>query len=307
MFPVADPYVSYAQFKNYRSPSRAIADASLVEELLVRAARTFETNCSRTFLPYRETRYYDFQRDPVTTGWSVPTDMYPALPLVRQGVDTRVLKVGDDLLEVLELKTQNGDLTITADQYYLMCGATYNVRPYDRIVMDETTGVLFTAGDSYQRTNELTALWGYHEEWSNAWLEADSLAGDINTTVTTFSTNGSYSFAWGQLLKINDEYMLVTDVSTPTTPIVERAKRGTVAAAHSQDDYVYIFQPHLDIVQAVLRLTDFLYTQKDTKDGASYRDIITATGVILRPASLPGDVRDAISFYSMQVEGMVFV
>jgi hypothetical protein len=305
MFPVADPYVTYAEFKNYRSPDNTISDSSLVEELLTRASRTYESNCSRTFLPFKETRYYDYQSGTsLGLDYSGGGDQYPYFPSQYSSsayYDPRVLKVGDDLVEVIELKTANGDTTIASDEYFLMCGTSYNVQPYDRIMLDETTGILFDVGNSYQRANELTALWGYHEDWANAWLQVDTLDANINDAVTTFTTTGSYTFEWGQLLKINDEYMLVT---TAATPVVVRGKRGTTAAAHEAGDAIFVFQPHTDIVQAVLRLTDFLYTQKDSKDGTTNRDIVTATGVILRPASLPRDIRDSIAFYTMDISGV---
>lgn len=283
MLPASVPLVTYAQFKNYRSPNHTLSDASLVKELIERASRAFETMTGRAYVPYQELRYYD----------------HPA--------DARCLLVGDDLLAVTSIYTDNGTQEITADQYFPMCGDSYNVQPFDRLVIKETGGVLFDIGTSYQQSNVLTAIWGYSESYPSAWWPQDTLGADINATVTTFTTNDSTVFEWGQVLKMGDEMMLVTDATVPVTPTVRRGIRGTTAALHSQDDEIYIWQVHSDIIQTVLRFTDYLYTQKDSKDGTTDRDIVTAAGVVLRPAVLPKDIMAQVYAYRMPYVGVAAI
>lgn len=277
MLPASVPYITYENFKDYRSPQLEIktADIRVIKDMIERASRVFDANCDRTFAPYKDVRYYDHPDD------------------------VSCLKIGDDLLAVDSLYTENGEREITSDQYFLRAGDSYNVRPYDRIVMDDTTGVLFNTSTSIQRANILTAIWGYSEAYPSAWWPQDTLGAAVLATDTTFTTNDGTAFEWGQLLKINDEFILVTDSTTPTTPTIQRAMRGTTAAAHAQDDQIYIWQPHPDIVQGTLRLADFLYTQKDTKDASADRNIITTAGVILRPRAIPKDVMDTITAYTM--------
>lgn len=56
-----------------------------------------------------------------------------------------------------------------------------------------------------------------------------------------------------------------------------------------------------DIVHACIRLTAYLYRQKDTQGGNPDRATVTPEGLISLPAGIPSDIRDILNNYRRQV------
>lgn len=276
-------YVTYAALKTYLRISEADSDA-LLRGFATQASRVFDQATRRRFYPRIETRSYD----------------HP--------INANVLVVDDDLLTVETFTTGNGGVTLAAADYFLMCGREYNLTPYDRIVMrmdGDHTSLEYL--ETPQQANTVAGVWGYHEDWAQAWDAVDVLAGDVNDAVVSLAVvdadgadlDGSTPrFAAQQLIQVGTEYMAVTGVTAETTNTlaVRRGVNGTSAAAHASGDAVSVYRPMVDVVHAVRRLAAWMYGQKDQP----YAERIQAAqqGIIMIPEGMPADVQRVIRRYA---------
>jgi len=279
-------YVTFDDLRSYLRQDSSTGDEVLVKQFAERASRQFERWCrGRKFYPRQETRYYD----------------HPP--------DDSVLKLDDDLLAVTTFTTNNGSTTVSSGDYYLLCGNQYGLTPYDRIVLraDGDQPNLLYSGTP-QRANAVAGVWGYHEEWADAWQDSnDSIqdAGGINASATTITVGdvdgaGIYGLTPRlkklQLLKIDSEYLYVTDYDTSANTLtVRRGMLGTTAASHDKDATIYVYRPMPDIEQAVLDLAKYLYLHKDQSDG----DVMAfpEMGAVQIPKGVPVTVKWAVEAY----------
>ena len=117
-----------------------------------------------------------------------------------------------------------------------------------------------------QRSLKLTGLWGYHDHYADAWPSSgDSVqdAAGISASVTTITVTDADGvdeagqtprFQIGQLLKIEDEHVIVTAVTASSTNqlTVLRAQNGTTGATHAKAIPIYIYRPPEQVVFATL-------------------------------------------------------
>ena len=284
---IAVPYVNYEDLKTYIGTSET-GDDTLLKTLCTRASGIWEmATRQRYFYPRSEERLYD----------------HPA--------DTSVLELDDDLLEVTTFTTANGDTDIDSGDYFLMCGESYNLTPYNRIVMKtsgDQTNLLYSG--TTQQANSLTGIWGYHEDWDNAWWDSGDTVQDsegISDSVATLTVTDSDGtdmlgltprFKIDSLIKIDDEYMYVTArvAGETNTLTIIRGVNGTTAAAHDKDTVVYTYHVQDEINHWVMRLAAWLYRQKDSSADMD-RAIVTDYGGMLLPSKIPSDVAEAALMY----------
>lgn len=280
------PYETLDEYQNLEADEGGRSDeVALLRGFCTSASRMWDGSTRRRFYPRSEIRYYD----------------HPP--------DARVLKVDDDLLEVTTFTTQNDNEEVSSDDYYLMCGTSYNLMPYDRLVMvtDGDMPVLLYA-DRLQKANALTAIWGYHEDWAAAWqgsndtVQDDPLAAAATTlTVADVDGKGIYGirprFKVQMLLKIGDEYLYATakNASAQTLAVI-RGVNGTTAAEHADGATIYIYQPMADVAHAVKRLAAWLYAQRNTPF-AEQMASVEIGGTIIIPKAAPADVLAMAAMY----------
>ena len=254
-------------------------DERLIRRFCEQASRAIDTWTRRTFYPRLETRYYDHNES------------------LRLWLD-------DDLLAVTALATQNGGDTIAPADYILV---PYNAYPKYRIDIDTSSGEVFSISDTAQRSERVTGTWGYHSDWTNAWVDSgDTLAVAVTSTTATSLTVASTvgqdvwgrapRFQIGHLLKIEDEYLYVYDIPAPTTLYVRRGVNGTEAATHLISTSINTFAPESDITLALLLYGRFLYRQKDS--GVTEVTAFPEMGIVQTPAGLPKDVKDIVSKFT---------
>lgn len=278
-------YISLEALKIYKETEDYEDDDSFLLGLCYTASRMIDGTTRRFFYPKIDTRDYD----------------HP-----EREADT-VLKVDGDLLAVTTFTTNNGNTTVSASDYFLMTGTSYNLAPYDRIALksDGTQPNLLYSG-TIQKANQVIGTWGYHEDYDNAWLDSlDAVAdvGGINASVTSITvtdadgadSNGvTPRFSAGQLLQIGSEWLYASAVDTTTNKLtVVRGVNGSTAAIHAQAVTIYVYRPEADIEHAARRLAAWLYAQKDTP--YSSRLVTPQTGVIEIPAGAPVDVMARIA------------
>lgn len=266
-------------------------DDQILVQYCLMASRDWERLCyGRLFYPRYETRYYDNPRN------------------------THRLRVDDDLLEISAITTANGSETLTASNYWGKSGPSYTTTPFNQIVVDPQSTDFFYWTDTPLRATSVSGYWGFHQDWSNAWI--DTLATvdtDSGSTMTVSSVNGIDLFGFGprfktrSLIKLSDgtdtEYALVigVDYDTDTLTLV-RGVNGTSQLTATGS--IYRFQPEYDVVRSVQRLAAWYYRMKDTSRPDLDRPIFTDEGIIL-PPRFPMDVQEAAKQYRVKSIGIL--
>jgi hypothetical protein len=296
-------YVSYEDLMAYQELESDIGTASINElkKVVLRASRMWNGSTARVWAAFRETRYYDATEK--TARRTVSTRHAFSIP---GGLDD-TLRVDQDLLAVEELTTANDTVTLT--DYFLMQGRLYGKTPYDRIVLDQTADITtFSISDTFQRANKVDGIWGYHDDYGNAWEDsADSVqdASGINDTVTTITVADvdgagplgiTPRFKAQTMIRIESEYLFITATDTTlNTLTVIRGINGTTAAAHAKDVQIDNWKVQDDVFQIVQRLAAFLWAQKDSP--FENIQINQQLGTITIPQNAPADVLAWARYY----------
>jgi len=258
-------YVTYSDLKTYLGIT-GTGDDALLKDCCERASRIWDTLTRRRFYELKATRYFDYQ-------------------------DDYKLHLHDDLLSVTTLTNGDGN-TISSSDYYLY---PLNAYPKRWIEIDKAGGEFFTYSTTPQKAISVEGLWGYHDDYDNAWLDSGDTVQDdpLSSSATTLNVSDGSNFKVQQVVKIGDEQLYITAISGNVLT-VERGKNGTTAASHDQGTAIYIWAPPADVVHWVLRLAAWLYKAKDApfmKTG--FKDL----GIVEVPAALPPDIRDAALRY----------
>jgi hypothetical protein len=209
----------------------------------------------------------------------------------------RTLKLWADLLEVLTLT--NGDSTVlTTADYYVSPSRSYP--KWDLVINDVST--LSWQGSAAGK-NELAisvlGLWGYRENYAIAWALGANLAAAITTTTeTSISGPSSTAYASGNIVRCDNELMLVTAAGASTITVV-RGWNGSTAATHLIAAPVKIWKPEPDVIQACLIQSARLYRRGEAVFGT------TGGGEMgVQPVSIPAldpDVQRIVNRYQRQI------
>ena len=145
----------------------------------------------------------------------------------------------------------------------------------------------------------INGTWGWHTDYTNAWLAVDTLSADplTTTTITVADIDGIDGYGRyprispGALLKIENEFLLVTATNiVANTATVKRGVNGTTAAAHAIGQTVSVWQTEDVIRRVVARQSAFLYARR----GAYESSTVTDVGVSNYPSDLLAELRGAI-------------
>lgn len=274
-------YCSLAEFKAYITPQGQVinadtADDNLIEDMIERASRRVDDITLRKFYPHVESHNFD-----------IPAD--------------DCLWFGDDLLEVLTLT--NGDATTIAAADYILKPA--NESPKYCLLIRDTSTVLFltNSSNSAQQVISLNAIWGYHENYARrGWALGSQLdeSGNITTTVTNFTVDSGTKFTANQVIRIDNELMIVNYAQGNEIYVTGRGENGSTAAVHLDNALVYYWQPMQDIVQLTLEVARMMYRSR-YGENVETEAITTPAGVIVNPRSLPAWAREITKKYTRRV------
>lgn len=261
------------------------ADDRVVESLIVAASDMITQFCARSFLPHRAERAFDAVGDHVTA---------------------TTLDVDEDLLEVVTLT--NGDSTVLSSSQYVLRGRSF---PKWRVELLASAGAAWTYGTDWQEAITLDGIWGYHEDYGQAWVDTLEAVpdGGLTANASTFAVTAADGrdaryrtrFAVGQLLRIESEYLRVVAVTINTDPATDpltvlRGVHGTTAAAHDAGTTIASFAPMRNVEQACISLVAWLYRNKATAgDEIRFMD---GTQVITNKA--PSNIRQTLDAYARQ-------
>lgn len=153
----------------------------------------------------------------------------------------------------------------------------------------------------------ITGTWGYHRDWTNAWLDVTTLSAAIATaavtTITLTDIDGTDVYGrqpWisaGSLLQIDSEWLEVIATNTTTNvATVRRGVNGSTAATHLISATVSVYQPEEDIRDVVARQAGFKYARRGAYETVTVADL----GSIQFPPDLLGELRATLSGYAYE-------
>lgn len=262
-------YATLAEYKAFvtargQTFTTDATDDAVIENLLLTASNYIDGETQRHFTPYVETRYYD-----------VPT---------TEQIDPRALRVDDDLLEIISLT--NGDGTsISSSSYDLL---PRNQSPYNVIrLKDNATAIWASDGaGNVHSVIAITAIWGFHNRYSQAWLLGSTANEAMDTSETGFDVTSGTPFAIGNLIRFDNEFGYVSAVASNTLTTT-RGENYSTATTHLTAINVYIWQPMREARTAVCEIAQNAYRRRFGQASTSANATVTAAGVVLSPRDVP--------------------
>ena len=265
-------YNTLAQIRARLPQLTSTDDDTLLLDALEDASRALDGACHRHFYPKIATRNYDYQ-------------------------EATLLKLddGEDLLAATTLTTDNGDTTIVAADFFLMCGGSYNVQPFDRIVINGANQAEFGWSDTKQKANSVVGVFGYHNDYTNAYLASGATVNETFTgSDTTLTVSDGTKFERGQTIQIESEWLYISAISSNDLT-VQRAMNGSTAASHANGTAITIFRPMRDVQRVAIRLAAWLYKQYESP--FTFELQVSADGTVVIPPNAPPSVHQFVRRY----------
>ncbi len=285
-------YTNLSMVRTYLSlaSSGETADDVELQSLITKASRTIDRKTRRHFYPLRVGGNDALKFD-------LPTDR-------------RTLRFNDDILDVFGLSHLNGASEIGSETYWLKCGDRWNLTPYDRLEIDDSSGSLFNFSGTPQRAVHVDALLGYREDYRFAWIDsAASLTSALGTATTLASISGSAGdnslgvtprFFGGQTWRLGSgsaqEFVYVQDTINSSSVRIIRAINGTSRASHASTTKIYTWQPEYDIEDAATEVVAFVYQK--SKSPFTGKLSVMNLGFIDVPEAWPERTLDKLQRYT---------
>jgi len=229
-----------------------------------------ETETQRTFAPYyaAKTVYFD---DAIKAGMFL--------------YDGRkyILELEDDLLSLDSLTWM--DDTLTASQYRLVdSGNSANGYPYSRVFFNPSGlsgwGTLFT--DAMVITGE----WGVQDSDSYAYNDVGVTAEALDASETGVDVADASLYEVYQYIRVDDELMLITDITTSGSPdvlTVERGALGFTAATHDSGATITRWNVVRDVQLLATKMVN--YWLKKRNDAGEQLQIVNQNIIIAQFSS----------------------
>jgi hypothetical protein len=241
--------------------------------MLEDASRALDSATHRRYYPRIETRYYDFQ-------------------------EAYCLKIDRaDLLSVTTLTTYSDGVTIASTDYFLKCGDSYNLQPYDRIALDRNRGGLFGYSGAPERSQKVIGVFGFHDDYAAAHVASGATVqgSGINAGTLTMTVSDGSLLQRGQTIRMESEWSYVSNISSNTVTLSERGLNGSTAATHAAGVAIEIYKPMRDVERVTLRFAVWLYKQLESPFHFELQT--DATGRVVIPPNAPPEVHRFIKTY----------
>jgi len=264
----------------------AEAESWIVDTVMPHVSQRIEQLTSKEYAPRLRTRSFHAYGDHID-------DVFDAL-IIR----------GNPLLEVTTLTV--GGTTFAADDYFFLDDDT----PYWRVARATDAPASWSSFDTDWRNSiVLTGVWGYRTDYPlRGWtLSGQTVQNDpLTSSGTSITVTSASKFSPGQMLEIEDEWLVVTsvdNVSATKTLTVERGIRGTTAAAHDKLTAIHIWVPEPQITRAAMRWGAFLYRNRANFAVKKF-DALGGTVIEQLPADAPQEVQNILTeFMSWHMAG----
>lgn len=305
-------YATLYQVRAYlKLGANETGDDTLLSQLISKATDWInDTRCLRRFDIRRETRRLNNPYPP-TSGFGrypIPSGMSRAAWMVQGLSDFNtasagLLKVDDDLLEVLDVVNGDGSAILPSD-YVLEPNNRY---PKYGLRLTNQSGKAWrlSGGGDWRQVIPVDGLWGYHEHYPEAFVDSlDTVQDDplvIGATVLTVQDSDGLPediqeprFQAGLMLKLSDnagnfEFVRVVSVNDTTDKLtIKRAFNGSDPREWPKGTAISIFRPWGNVNMATLRLVAWRYRQKDAN--VFDKTTILGTGISIIPSAVPPDI-----------------
>lgn len=274
---------AYADLTTFKSGAYAnltlTTNDTYLRQLLEDASRLIDKYCMRHFYCWEGAKYYDGDDD--------------------------ILWLSDDVLSVTTLKCDPGgdgtfENSYTANTDYLLY--PLNGFPKTRIEIGYNASYSdFASG--VPRGVEITGVFGYGNGVSATPYTDSGVTvntGGITSAILTHALatgKGSY-FSAGQTIRIDNEQLYITSISSDTLTFLglpTRGQNGTTAAAHDAGKAIYIYNYPQPITQAVLMTAMRTWKRKDSafQDSVGIPDL----GTVIAKKGIDPDVLERIAHY----------
>jgi len=152
---------------------------------------------------------------------------------------------------------------VDSDDYRILPRNEY---PKNRIEPIAGTGFVFGYSSTPQDATSVAGLWGYHDDYGNAWSDSGDTVKNttqIAANGTTLTVTSGANFEVGQTIRMGSEPGYVSAI-TSNNLTIQRAQNGTTAAAHLNGVAIYIYRPMIVIREATRQLAAQIYKMKDS-------------------------------------------
>lgn len=249
------------------------SDDAVIDSLIEQASRFCDDTTGRRFFPSIETHKFD----------------------VPEG---RAIWFDDDLLAVITVT--NGDDTTLASTEYILEPA--NIYPKYVIALTQATTYYWEDDDdnNTEQVIDINAWWGFRQDYSKrGWVLGTTLneGGVLNATDTTFTVTSRAKFKIGQVIKIENEMMIVSGMNASDLTVMARGDNGSTAATHADTTSVYIWSVEPDIVLATQMIAKNFYHNRFGQNTSAVATV-TAAGLILAPEDIPASALKILQRYT---------
>lgn len=270
---IQNGYCSLDEYKYFNKPetwTTNVLDDAVIERMIESASRYIDKKTHRFFYPLYGTRYYD-------------------------APDSMRLYLDADLLEVDTL-TNGDDTEITSEEYIL---ESRNAYPKWAIKLLDTNATIWETDseNNIEGVIEVLGWWGCHDDYDRAWL-ADTTTNEVLTNSDlTITMTAVTNLQVGQIIKVEDEVMVIRSISSTNVTVIKRGDNGTTAAAHATGKTVYIWQPIADIKNACMEIVNGLFHRRTGQNITGIAEV-TAAGVVITPQDVGSFALDIIQNYT---------
>jgi hypothetical protein len=230
----------------------------IVKDYCFQFSHVIQKEVGRAFVPYYEqkTEYFD--------------ELIPARRWRHNGI-TYELKLDSDLLSIDSITLMGSGLTST--QYRAVdIFRSANGYPYKSILFDPDG--LPGWGADFSDSIVITGQWGLHDSQSDSYSSITTLSATIDdsqTTITIPDGQGD-NFNIYEYIKIDDELMFITAITTGTEPesdpdilTVIRGANGHTAAAHTSAAIISRWNVVSDVELLATRMVAYWYNKRNDK------------------------------------------
>jgi hypothetical protein len=254
-------------------------DDALIQRYIIQSSDAVKRITGRRFDPYFQDRLHDYQ-------------------------GAYALNLNADLLELDTLT--NGNTQVIASSVYLFEPA--NDYPKWRIRIKRSSSVSFTFTADPEQAISVAGWWGYHTDYDNAYIDTLETVpiGDLSAGATTFTAidvdglneQGVWRFEVGQLLRIDDELILIVGLNTSTNVVtIRRGQNGTTAAAHTAGTVITSWQVLPALQWQCERMVMWAYQHRDAVESLTFLD----TNVTLKDETLKDIVSKLTAYQPVQL------
>lgn len=268
--------------------SADVTDDTQLKNFLINSSRAIDRYTRRSFYPSRKggnnTLKYDLPRD-------------------------QEFRFQHDILDVHGLSDMNGASEINENVYWLKTGDDWNLTPYDRLILDDSSGSSFSYTGTPQRAVHLDAVVGYNENYGEAWVDSGgSLTDALGAAITLASVSASGAadsrgltprFSQGQIWRLgtgaSEEYVYVQDTTDGGTVRLIRGINGSSAVAHAASTAIHVWEVEPDIEYSARELAAFMYLK--AVNPHTTKAAFPQLGMIETPNTWPEITIDRLSRY----------